>query len=84
MPTDRQRLQCLEDAIGLAFRFVIGEPTYSSTYRYIGIGGNEDSGAAHSSQELECEIVIYSICLGVLQFTYFDDEKKRYNGKRFY
>lgn len=54
---------------------VIGEPTDSSTHRYTGIGGNEDSGAAHSSQESECEPVICSICLGVLQFTYFDDKK---------
>ncbi|KAJ9673412.1 hypothetical protein PVL29_023150 [Vitis rotundifolia] len=54
---------------------VIGEPTDSSTHRCTGIGGNEDSGAAHSSQESECEPVICSICLGVLQFSYFDDEK---------
>ena len=41
------------------------------------------TSTTHSSQKSECELVICSICLGVLQFTYFEDESKRYNGKRF-
>ena len=41
------------------------------------------TGATHSSQKSKCELVICNICLGVLQFTYFEDESKRYNGKRF-
>lgn len=54
---------------------VVGEPIDSSTQRCPGIEGNENPDAVLSSQEPECELMICSICLGVLQFTYFDDQK---------
>ena len=57
------------------FHPVIGERTDSSTHRPTRIGENKDPGSVHSSQESEREPVICSICLGVLQFTYFDDQK---------